>query len=56
MKCFESALEGSFNRFSFGVQSFDTQVRRKAKRLYDREVVLSQVQRLAQYRSSSHCD
>lgn len=46
---FESALEGGFNRFSFGVQSFDTQVRRKAKRLDDREVVLSRVQRLAQY-------
>lgn len=32
---FYSALEGGFNRFSFGVQSFDTQVRRKAKRLDD---------------------
>lgn len=46
---FESALEGGFNRFSFGVQSFDTQVRRKAKRLDDRDVVLERVSRLAHY-------
>ncbi|OAN18763.1 putative heme utilization radical SAM enzyme HutW [Photobacterium jeanii] len=44
---FESALEGGFNRFSFGIQSFDTQVRRKAKRLDDREVVLKRVQELS---------
>lgn len=44
---FESALEGGFNRFSFGVQSFDTQVRRKAKRLDDREVVLKRINELA---------
>ena len=44
---FESALEGGFNRFSFGVQSFDTQVRRKAKRLDDRDVVLKRVSELA---------
>ncbi|BAX53126.1 Oxygen-independent coproporphyrinogen-III oxidase 1 [Photobacterium damselae subsp. piscicida] len=44
---FYSALEGGFNRFSFGVQSFDTQVRRKAKRLDDREVVLDRVAALA---------
>lgn len=46
---FESALEGGFNRFSFGVQSFNTQVRRKAKRLDDRDVVLSKIERLAAY-------
>ncbi|HIF9472274.1 TPA: heme anaerobic degradation radical SAM methyltransferase ChuW/HutW [Photobacterium damselae] len=44
---FDSALEGGFNRFSFGVQSFDTQVRRKAKRLDDREVVLDRIAALA---------
>ncbi|USD43032.1 heme anaerobic degradation radical SAM methyltransferase ChuW/HutW [Vibrio sp. SCSIO 43135] len=37
------ALEGGFNRFSFGIQSFNTQVRRSAKRLDDREVVLDRV-------------
>ncbi|KGY08356.1 heme anaerobic degradation radical SAM methyltransferase ChuW/HutW [Vibrio sinaloensis] len=46
---FDHALEGGFNRFSFGVQSFDTQVRRKAKRLDDREVVM---ERLAQLSST----
>ena len=30
---FDRALEGGFNRFSFGIQSFNTQVRRSAKRL-----------------------
>ncbi|PSW51685.1 heme anaerobic degradation radical SAM methyltransferase ChuW/HutW [Photobacterium kishitanii] len=44
---FESALEGGFNRFSFGVQSFDTQVRRQAKRLDDRDVVLKRISELA---------
>lgn len=46
-RMFESALAGGFNRFSFGVQSFDTQVRRKAKRLDDREDVLSRIQSLS---------
>ncbi|PSW21323.1 heme anaerobic degradation radical SAM methyltransferase ChuW/HutW [Photobacterium sanctipauli] len=44
---FDSALEGGFNRFSFGVQSFDTTVRRKAKRLDDREPVLERIQSLS---------
>ncbi|KXI22509.1 heme anaerobic degradation radical SAM methyltransferase ChuW/HutW [Photobacterium sanguinicancri] len=44
---FDSALEGGFNRFSFGVQSFNTQVRRKAKRLDDREDVLERIQALS---------
>ncbi|MGF1684797.1 heme anaerobic degradation radical SAM methyltransferase ChuW/HutW [Photobacterium minamisatsumaniensis] len=46
-RMFESALEGGFNRFSFGVQSFDTTVRRKAKRLDDREPVLERIQALS---------
>lgn len=45
---FERALAGGFNRFSFGIQSFNTQVRRSAKRLDDREVVLERVSRLSQ--------
>lgn len=44
---FEQALEGGFNRFSFGVQSFNTQVRRRAKRLDDREVVMERIASLA---------
>lgn len=45
---FDNALEGGFNRFSFGVQSFDTHVRRSAKRLDDREPVLKRIQQLSQ--------
>jgi len=45
---FERALSGGFNRFSFGIQSFNTKVRRSAKRLDDREVVLERVSRLSQ--------
>ncbi|HDI3254906.1 TPA: heme anaerobic degradation radical SAM methyltransferase ChuW/HutW [Vibrio cholerae] len=44
---FENALEGGFNRFSFGVQSFNTQVRRRAKRLDDREVVMERIASLS---------
>lgn len=44
---FERALEGGFNRFSFGIQSFNTQVRRSAKRLDDREAVLERVSSLS---------
>ncbi|EOG7735947.1 heme anaerobic degradation radical SAM methyltransferase ChuW/HutW [Vibrio cholerae] len=44
---FENALEGGFNRFSFGVQSFNTQVRRRTKRLDDREVVMERIASLA---------
>jgi len=46
-RMFDAALEGGFNRFSFGVQSFDTQVRRKAKRFDDREPVLKRIQELS---------
>lgn len=44
---FDKALDGGFNRFSFGVQSFNTKVRRSAKRLDDREVVLDRVSALS---------
>ncbi|MBY5945796.1 heme anaerobic degradation radical SAM methyltransferase ChuW/HutW [Photobacterium rosenbergii] len=46
-RMFDGALEGGFNRFSFGVQSFDTTVRRKAKRLDDREPVMERIQSLS---------
>ncbi|MBW3695535.1 heme anaerobic degradation radical SAM methyltransferase ChuW/HutW [Vibrio sp. T187] len=45
---FDQALEGGFNRFSFGIQSFNTQVRRSAKRLDDREIVLERVAQLSE--------
>lgn len=44
---FERSLEGGFNRFSFGIQSFNTQVRRSAKRLDDREDVMERVASLS---------
>lgn len=50
---FESALEGGFNRFSFGVQSFETVVRRAAKRLDDKEVVLKRLEKMTSYNSAT---
>ncbi|WP_087017985.1 heme anaerobic degradation radical SAM methyltransferase ChuW/HutW [Thaumasiovibrio subtropicus] len=49
---FESALAGGFNRFSFGVQSFDSKVRRAAKRLDDGDVVIKRIQELVAYNSA----
>ncbi|WP_432468049.1 heme anaerobic degradation radical SAM methyltransferase ChuW/HutW [Agarivorans sp. Z349TD_8] len=44
---FSAALAGGFNRFSFGVQSFNSQVRRSAKRLDQRETILQRLQQLS---------
>lgn len=44
---YEAALNSGFNRFSFGVQSFDSQVRRAAKRLDEREAVLERLSQLS---------
>lgn len=49
---FESALEGGFNRFSLGVQSFDSHVRRAAKRLDDGDVVLATLQKMVAYNAA----
>ncbi|MGL6258896.1 heme anaerobic degradation radical SAM methyltransferase ChuW/HutW [Vibrio sp. WXL210] len=49
---FESALEGGFNRFSFGIQSFNTQVRRAAKRLDDGDTAMAAIQRMVAYNSA----
>jgi len=49
---FEAALEGGFNRFSFGVQSFDSHVRRAAKRLDDREVVIKRLNTMSRYNAA----
>ncbi|HEH9426414.1 TPA: heme anaerobic degradation radical SAM methyltransferase ChuW/HutW [Aeromonas sobria] len=39
----QTALAGGFNRFSFGVQSFDTQVRQQAARFDDRDTLLTRL-------------
>ncbi|WP_394239745.1 heme anaerobic degradation radical SAM methyltransferase ChuW/HutW [Vibrio astriarenae] len=49
---FEAALEGGFSRFSFGIQSFNTQVRRAAKRLDDGDVALERIQNMVSYNSA----
>jgi oxygen-independent coproporphyrinogen-3 oxidase len=49
---FESALEGGFNRFSFGVQSFDTTVRKAARRLDSREYLLERIAGLTHYNAA----
>ncbi|UCZ56067.1 heme anaerobic degradation radical SAM methyltransferase ChuW/HutW [Desulfurispirillum indicum] len=42
----DACLEGGANRFSIGVQSFDTNVRRSMARIDDRESVLQALERL----------
>lgn len=49
---FEAALEAGVNRFSFGVQSFNTDVRKSAKRFDDRDTVLETINRLASYNAA----
>lgn len=49
---FESALDAGINRFSFGVQSFNTDVRKSAKRLDDREYVLEQLNKYVRYNAA----
>ncbi|KFN19541.1 heme anaerobic degradation radical SAM methyltransferase ChuW/HutW [Aeromonas bestiarum] len=42
----QTALAGGFNRFSFGVQSFDTRVRQQAARFDDRQILLARLAEL----------
>ncbi|MCK6264193.1 heme anaerobic degradation radical SAM methyltransferase ChuW/HutW [Vibrio sp. ZSDE26] len=49
---FESALEGGFNRFSFGVQSFDNTVRLAAKRLDKSDYVMDRLQSMVRYNAA----
>lgn len=49
---FDAALEAGVNRFSFGVQSFNTKVRKSAKRFDDRDTVLAKIQQLAGYNAA----
>ncbi|KUE78956.1 putative heme utilization radical SAM enzyme HutW [Aeromonas schubertii] len=44
----QAALEGGVNRFSFGVQSFDSRVRLAAGRLDEREALLARLQTLSE--------
>ncbi|WP_298442322.1 heme anaerobic degradation radical SAM methyltransferase ChuW/HutW [uncultured Ferrimonas sp.] len=44
---FVGALDGGINRFSFGVQSFNTEVRKAAKRLDDRDYIINRLQQLS---------
>lgn len=44
----QTALAGGFNRFSFGVQSFDTRVRQQAARFDDRQTLLARLTELTQ--------
>ncbi|ABZ77957.1 Coproporphyrinogen dehydrogenase [Shewanella halifaxensis HAW-EB4] len=48
-----NATANSFNRFSFGVQSFDTQVRQAAGRFDDKDFLLNRLQQLSQHPSGS---
>ncbi|WP_411991773.1 heme anaerobic degradation radical SAM methyltransferase ChuW/HutW [Agarivorans sp. DSG3-1] len=50
---FQAALAGGFTRFSFGVQSFNSKVRRAAKRLDDREYILERLQQLTASNSAT---
>lgn len=45
----EACLEGGANRFSIGVQTFDTAVRQSMRRLADRQEVIKSLTRLASY-------
>ncbi|MGS0689354.1 heme anaerobic degradation radical SAM methyltransferase ChuW/HutW [Shewanella sp. 0m-4] len=48
-----NAIAHGFNRFSFGVQSFDTQVRQAAGRFDDRDYLINRLQQLRQHPSAS---
>lgn len=50
---FDAALSTGFNRFSFGVQSFNTQVRQAAGRFDAREALIERLQQLSQHSSAS---
>lgn len=45
----EAALEGGVNRFSLGVQTFNTQVRQAVQRVDDRETILKRLEQLCSY-------
>ncbi|GIU49458.1 heme anaerobic degradation radical SAM methyltransferase ChuW/HutW [Shewanella sp. KT0246] len=48
-----SALDNGFNRFSFGVQSFDTEVRKAAGRFDDKQTLIERLQHLSKHPTAS---
>ncbi|CAH0991567.1 Anaerobilin synthase [Sinobacterium norvegicum] len=49
----QAALSSGFNRFSFGVQSFETQVRQAAGRIDGRDIVIDRLKQLSQHPTAS---
>lgn len=49
----EAALRGGVNRFSIGVQSFDTKIRQAVGRIDDEETVIKRLQKLLSYNSAT---
>ena len=49
----EAALEAGANRFSLGVQTFNTDVRRSMMRVDDRDTILARLDKLCSYDNSS---
>lgn len=49
----EAALRGGVNRFSLGVQSFDTKIRQAVGRIDDEKVVIERLQKLMSYDSAT---
>lgn len=49
----DAALSGGINRFSLGVQTFDTELRRKLGRVSDRETALDTIARLTAWNHAS---
>lgn len=49
----EAALRGGVNRFSLGVQSFDTKIRQAVGRIDEEAVVIGRLQRLMSYDSAA---
>lgn len=49
----EACFEGGANRFSFGVQSFDTDIRRAMGRVSDRETLIRQLELVQSYEQAA---
>lgn len=48
-----AALDGGFNRFSFGAQSFNTEVRKQAGRFDDKEALIARLQQLSAHETAT---
>ncbi len=49
----EAALEGGINRFSLGVQTFNTKVRQSVMRVDDRDALIRRLEKLASFNNAS---